>query len=210
MYRQPHFVWDDSASLIAFCRAHSFATVVTTGEHGPEAQHIPLLVERVGHYLVMRGHAALGNPLWQATHALAIFSGPHAYVSAAWYDADDTVPTWNYLAVHARGSLRVLTDGDEVRSCFAQLGAADPQQAAWAERLSEPMYQRLAGAIRWFRIDAVEITGKAKLSQNHATERRQRVIDRLTTSSDQAARDTATAMARSLAGQPPWPATEES
>lgn len=209
MYRPAHFSWDDPASQLAFCRAHPFATVVATGEHGPEAQHLPLLVDREDGRLVLRGHAAVGDPLWRATQAMAIFHGPHAYISAAWYEEPDTVPTWNYLAVHAGGPLRVISDPVEVRSCFNRLGAADPLQAQWSQGLSEAMYQRLAAAVRWFAIDVERCDGKAKLSQNHQPARQARVIARLAACTDSSAQATGAAMARTLVGRTPWPAEDE-
>jgi transcriptional regulator len=208
MYRPQHFAWNDLPSQLAFCRAHAFATVVTTGASRLEAQHLPLLIEVEAGRMVLRGHAAVGNPMCQAGHALAVFSGPHAYISAAWYDAADTVPTWNYLAVHVAGPLSLITDPAEVRGCFARLGAADPQQAEWTERLSDATYARLAAGVRWFRIDAERIEGKAKLSQNHSPERQQRVIAQLAASSSDATRATAAAMTRTLHGDTPWPTTE--
>lgn len=210
MYRPAHFTWEDPASQLAFCRAHPFATVVATGENGPEAQHLPLLVDHEDGRLVLRGHAAVGDPLWRAAHAMAIFHGPHAYVSAAWYEEPDTVPTWNYLAVHASGPLRVISDPVQVRCCFDRLGAADPQQAQWSQGLSEAMYQRLASAVHWFAIKVERCEGKAKLSQNHQPARRKRVIARLAASPDSSAQATGAAMARTLDGRTPWPAEGES
>ncbi len=204
MYLPPHFSWTDPANHLAFCRAHPFATLVATGDQGLEAQHLPLLADHEEGRLVLRGHAALGNPIWKAAHALAIFTGPHAYVSAAWYDAPDTVPTWNYLAIHAAGPVHAITDLTEIRHYFTRLGAADPQRAAWEDRLSDAAFARLSAAVHWFRLDAERIEAKTKLSQNHPPERRQRVIDQLRASPDPAAQATGAAMARTLAGQQPW------
>jgi transcriptional regulator len=208
MYLPTAFAWTDLPSITAFCRAHAFATVIAEGSAGPEAQHIPLLVEPAAHGqgLVLHGHAALGNPLWRAAEALAVFHGPHAYVSAAWYAEGDTVPTWNYLAVHARGTLTAIEDAAASTALFARLAAAmgDPDTTTWQERLSPEVAARLSTGIRWFRIDATAITGKAKLSQNHPETRRQRVIDRLRTSADPQANATGAAMARVLAGGQPW------
>lgn len=204
MYLPAHFAWTDAASRLAFCRAHPFATVISSGVDGPEAQHLPLLVDDEDGRLVLRGHVALGDPLWRAPRALAVFHGPHAYISAAWYEESDTVPTWNYLAVHAGGPLRVIEDATEVHACFARLAAADPDHAVWESALAPAMYQRLAAAIRWFRIDVDRVEAKAKLSQNHSEARRQRVIARLLASAHADARATGEAMARTLVGHPPW------
>lgn len=210
MYRPPQFDWNDPPGILAFCRAHPFATVASAGADGDlEAQHLPLIVEAGPDAggLVLYGHAAVSDPLWRADRALAVFHGPHAYVSAAWYAEPDTVPTWNYLAVHAQGPLSVL-DASESDRLFAALVAAvgDPDAAAWQDRLSAATAARLTTAIRWFRIDARSVQAKAKLSQNHSATRRERVIARLAAGPDQAARSTGEAMARVLAGGAPWPA----
>jgi transcriptional regulator len=109
---------------------------------------------------------------------LAIFSGPHAYVSAAWYDEPDTVPTWNYLAVHAEGELTWIDDAMAGRALFARLAQAFDADggAAWSARLSEAAFTRMQAGIAWFRLECVTVVGKAKLSQNHPPERRARAI----------------------------------
>ena len=209
MYLPAQHAWIDRSSIVAFCRAHPFATLVSQGTAGPEAQHIPLLIDPAenGDGLVLHGHAALGNPLWQASTALAIFHGPHAYVSAAWYDEDDTVPTWNYLAVHAGGDLRVINDPNLVQALFTRLGATDPEAEVWRRRLSHEALGRMSQAIRWFRIDAVQVQAKAKLSQHHPPGRQQRVIQRLLASDDPAAQAVGLAMHRTLTGGLPWEAS---
>jgi transcriptional regulator len=208
MYLPAHFAWTDPEAILAFCRAHAFATIVAEGADGPEAQHLPLLVDQVNGGLVLHGHAALGDPLWRAARALAVFAGPHAYVSAAWYGEADSVPTWNYLAVHARGRLSVIDDPAAARDLFARLAVAvsDPEADAWQARLSPATAAKLGAMIRWFRIDVEQVEAKAKLSQNRPPALRQRVHDRLAASPDPAARAVAAAMARLRDGQPPWPA----
>lgn len=208
MYLPSAFAWTDVPSLTAFCRAHSFATIIAEGSDGPEAQHLPLLVEPAadGRGLVLHGHAAVGNPVWRATAALAVFSGPHAYVSAAWYAEGDTVPTWNYLAVHAHGPLTTITEPEASSALFARLAASmgDPGTATWQDRLSPEVAARLTAGIRWFRIDTTTLTGKAKLSQSHSDARRHLVSDRLLASVDPQIKATGAAMARVLAGGQPW------
>lgn len=208
MYLPAAHAWSDLESVIACCRAHPFATVVSIGADGPEAQHLPLLIDRSDDRLVVHGHVAIGNPLWQAERGLAIFHGPHAYVSAAWYDERNTVPTWNYLAVHVAGPLTVITDPAAVRQLFGRLAAStsDPGNDAWQAQLDEATFARLAQQIRWFRIEGVELIAKAKLSANHSAQRRQRVIEHLAASDDPQARSIGAAMARTLAGEQPWPA----
>lgn len=105
MYVPGHFREDRPDVLQDAVRRIGFATMVTTGM---EANHLPMLLQDG----MLRGHVARANPVWKAGDgaALAIFLGPHAYVSPSWYpskaETGKAVPTWNYLTVHARGHIR--------------------------------------------------------------------------------------------------------
>ena len=108
MYNPDPFLETDPEKLRAFIREHPFATLVTAAAEGPYVSHIPLYLDPGGEALV--GHVARGNGHWRLAGApsVAVFHGPHAYISASWYDAPGTVPTWTYLAVHGRGTLAEL------------------------------------------------------------------------------------------------------
>src|SRR5262249_51101713 len=101
MYNPPSFKVTDNDKIYAYMRSYSFAMLVTNGKGGLVATHLPILLDADGPRLL--GHMARANPQWKDVQgeALVIFPGPHAYVSASWYEAPGTVPTWNYVAVHA-------------------------------------------------------------------------------------------------------------
>ena len=167
---------------MGFIATHPFATLVTTDASGTHAGHVPLLAEERADGLVLRGHLAAANP--QTRHAgpaLAIFHGPHAYISASWYDADDTVPTWNYQVVHARGDLSFFDDEATKNRLLDDLAVvmegSDAQH--WQKRLSPTMRTRLLTQIVGFELRVSSLDGKFKLGQNHTPERRQRVITAL-------------------------------
>src|SRR5262245_17619067 len=101
MYLPKHFRLDDPDQQLALMRRHSFAAVAAPADGGIEVAHIPLLVDRVDGRFLIHGHIARGNKLEGVARATAIFAGPHSYISSAWYEEPDTVPTWNFLAVHA-------------------------------------------------------------------------------------------------------------
>jgi transcriptional regulator len=149
---------------------------------------------------VLWGHVSRANPLWRSDRVLCIFTGLHAYVSASWYADSDTVPTWNYQAVHAHGTLAAVGDPAEVRALFARLGAATEGEAAaaWQKRLSPAAFARLAEGIVWFRIAVTRIEAKAKLSQHQSIERRRQAIAGLRMRGDADALGVATAMAATL------------
>src|SRR5690606_3576711 len=102
MYVPPSFRPHDHEVLQAFMRRHSFATLVSQLDGVPFATHLPLLHRaQVGSDGQLLGHVARANPQWQelaGQQVLAIFNGPHAYVSPTWYGVKDAVPTWNYQA----------------------------------------------------------------------------------------------------------------
>jgi len=113
MYIPKEFAVGDTAEILAFMKQHSFAVLVSTVADRYWGTHLPLLLHQNaagGYYLL--GHLSKANPQWQhfreQEKVLAIFSGPHAYVSSAWY-AQESVPTWNYMAVHVYGTLQLVS-----------------------------------------------------------------------------------------------------
>src|SRR3954466_3491309 len=89
-------------------RAHPFATIVT---RDLRATHMPCLVDESSDELAILGHVARADPACQALDGplLLIFQGPHGYVSASWY-GEDTIPTWNHVTLHVRGTPALLGD----------------------------------------------------------------------------------------------------
>jgi transcriptional regulator len=177
MYLPGHFAETRSEVLQALLRAHPFATLVTHGDDGLSANHLPLhFAAGVVPCGALQGHVARANPLWRDaadSEVLAIFHGPQAYVTPSWYatkHADGkAVPTWNYVVVHARGRLRVIDDPVWLRGQLETLvaqheaGFAEPWQISDAP----PDYiDKMMAAIVGIEITISELTGKWKTSQN--------------------------------------------
>ena len=113
MYVPPHFAENDREKLHDFIERNSFGLLVSQVDGLPFASHLPLLLERdAGPPGTLVGHMARANPHWQMTdrEVLLAFAGPHAYISPTWYEAEQVVPTWNYVAVHAYGTFTVVED----------------------------------------------------------------------------------------------------
>src|SRR4051794_14540219 len=114
MYIPAAFAEADLARLHDFIEQNSFGLLVSPFDGEPFASHLPFLLERTaGPHGTLVGHMARANPQWQAAAgqtALAIFSGPHAYISPTWYEAEQVVPTWNYAAVHVYGRVQTIED----------------------------------------------------------------------------------------------------
>lgn len=179
MYAPPHFREDRITVLHGAMRLIAFATLVTQGPDGIEANHLPLLLDAQAG--ILRGHVARANPVWQqwqaAAPALAIFLGPDAYISPNWYPAKaqtgKAVPTWNYLTVHARGTITVMQDGDWLRAHVTAI--SDTHEAGrpepWAVTDAPPAYiASLLRAIVGIEIAITSLEGKWKLSQNRAAD----------------------------------------
>jgi transcriptional regulator len=186
VYIPAAFQESDLATLHRFIEQHSFAVLSSTGTDGtPFASHLPLLLDRHGAPPgVLVGHMARANPQWRHADGrpvLAVFSGPHAYVSPAWYEATEVVPTWNYVAVHATGVFRAVHDrdalGEIVRATVAVYEGARPQP--WQLEEASPFLDRMLAGIVGFRIEVEKIEGKWKLGQNHPPERRRKVVSAL-------------------------------
>ena len=129
MYIPPHFDLKDADEARTLMRARSFATLVTSGEDGaPFVTHLPLLFDEDGTpHGKLVGHVARANPHWRlfdrGTPSLAVFHGPHAYISPNWYTSANLVPTWNYTAVHAYGTPRILAEGTDALKVVERLAA---------------------------------------------------------------------------------------
>ena len=176
IYRPDAFRLDDREALLAFATAHPFATVITRGQTGLTISHLPLLVDpRRG---VLRGHLARANPQYDDLVAgcdvIAIFHGPHAYVSPSVYEEQPSVPTWNYVVVHASGKGRVI-DETALRAMLDELvGHFDP--TGWRFEAPEEYVQSALGAIAGFEILIEQLEGKWKLSQNRSLVDQARVV----------------------------------
>jgi transcriptional regulator len=198
MYVPKSFRDDDRQRLSAFMREHAFATLVSLDGGEPIATHLPLTLRDEGEALTLRGHLARANPHWRALEGgvtLAIFTGPHAYVSATHYDRHESVPTWNYLAVHASGRARIVSHDAEVEALLADLIAANEPgyQARW-ESLSARYRDGMKGGIVAFELTVERLQGALKLSQNKTDAERSRIAHDLLSSADAAARATGEAM----------------
>ncbi len=179
LYSPEAFRVTDRATLLAFAAAHPFATVITHGEGGVQASHLPLLVDEATGRL--RGHLARDND--QLAHlaaggpALAVFHGPHGYVSPSVYEGQRGVPTWNYVIVHARGRARVLDEAGLEQVLHDSVARFDTP--GWRARFGQdwpdvprPMLKAIAG----FAIDVETLEGKWKLSQNRPEGDREKVV----------------------------------
>ncbi|MDE2572825.1 MAG: FMN-binding negative transcriptional regulator [bacterium] len=185
MYIPQHFRISDLPALHDVIDRHAFAVIVTTGGGGaPFATHLPFYLQRgEGPNGTLYAHMARANPHWGAfdgaREALVIFQGEHGYVTPAWYEGAENVPTWNYLAVHAYGAPRVIEEPAQERRVLETLVEMNesPREEPWSTaRLSEGYMERMRKGIVAFSMPIERIEGKFKISQNRPPADRDRVI----------------------------------
>jgi transcriptional regulator len=177
---------EDPKVINAFIQAHSFATLVTTGDDGIVASHLPVLFDEEEN--VLRSHMARANPQWKqfGDEVLCIFHGPHAYISPSWYEQQHTVPTWNYAVVHVYGKPSLVDEAELkqiVLDTTSEFESAMPNP--WKMPLSDEEIAGMLKAIVGFRIEIGRVEAKFKLGQNRSAEDRARMLRNLMAAPDE-------------------------
>ena len=180
---------EDRATILAFMRANPFAVLVSNVEGVPFATHLPLLIDDADDQIVIQGHMAKANAHWKSMkegeESLIIFHGPHAYISPSLYESRESVPTWNYAAVHVYGEPTLFTDEESLRATLHRMidTFESSYMTQWSE-LSEQYQSRMMKHIVGFNIKVKRLEGKFKLSQNRTKGEQARVIQCLNQSQD--------------------------
>jgi len=174
-------------------RANPFAILISSTDAGPFATHLPLFVraEKDDEKVVLRGHVAKANPHWryleQQPQCLTIFHGPHAFVSPSNYTTRESVPTWNYGAVHLYGNAQVFSSPEALEGMLHELiHTFDPAYASQWASLDEGYRERMLRQIVGFEIEVIKMEAKFKLNQNRSREDRENVIASLEKADDTA------------------------
>ena len=178
MYLPHHFKEDRPEILGAFMREHPFATLVSLGADGLIGSHLPMLWDPApAPFGTLTGHIARPNPQGKDARggfdALAIFLGPQAYISPNWYPSKrehgKVVPTWNYVAVHAYGPLKMIDDAEWLRAFVTKLTNLHESFSAVPWKVTDApaafVDQMLKGIVG-MEIPLTRLEGKWKLSQN--------------------------------------------
>ena len=173
MYSLPYFKENDGEEVLRFMHAHPFVMLCCSDKNGrPVATQVPLLIKENNGEIILEGHVMKSTDhhkaLEENPQALAVFHGAHTYVSASWYSNPKQASTWNYLSVHARGSIRFLEETelrrilDETTSKYEN----DEQSPSLYRHLSGDYINRLIKAIVGFEMKVESIENVFKLSQN--------------------------------------------
>ena len=205
MHPNPAFRTTPQDANLAFARARGFGILSVNGAEGPLAAHVPFLLSPDGRFAEL--HLARSNPVGRAclagpVAAVIMVSGPDAYISPDWYGIDDQVPTWNYIAVHLRGTLSALPE-TALQPHVDALSAAHEQRLLpkkpWvSEKMSEGAMPRMLRMILPFRFEVASVEGTWKLNQNKVPEVRASAADQLAQQADAGAQAIAALIRRDL------------
>jgi transcriptional regulator len=188
MYNLPYFKEPDHQVILQFMQAHPFAMLIGCNNPVSVATQVPLLIEQKGEQLFLKGHIMRNTDHHKAlernSQVLRVFTGAHSYVSASWYRDSQVASTWNYMSVHARGTLTFLPEQDLVQilhdtTDHFENGVHTPSAFA---NLSDEYVQRLAKAIIGFQIEVTALDHVFKLSQNRDKENYNNIITQLKSS----------------------------
>lgn len=189
MYLPKHFLVEESAVLAQLISEYPLAVIVANLDSHFEINHLPLMLSEDKTKLY--GHVAKMNPLTKVanssnTAVTAIFNGPNAYVTPSWYpskqESGKVVPTWNYAAVHAEGTIKLIDDAQWLRSHVSQMtNIHEPTyQSTWKlDDAPEEYVQTMLKAIIGIEIEIKSLVGKFKLSQNRPAEDYEAVVEQL-------------------------------
>jgi transcriptional regulator len=187
IYAPPAFHVEELSARQDLITTNNFGMLIVAGTEGLRVSHIPFLLDRdrgsLGH---LRCHVAKANPIWrkiEASSLLAVFSGPHAYISPDWYANPSLVPTWNYTAAYVHGQARTMAN-DELDTLLADLTVAEESQitnkAPWSvDAVPAETYEQMRKSIVGLDIAITAIDGKAKMSQNRGADDRAGVVEAL-------------------------------
>src|ERR1700753_608338 len=172
MYITPFNRFNDKQEVLGFMQRYSFASIITVMDGLPVATHLPFMVKVDGDQVILRSHFAKANPQAKASigqKVLVIFTEPHAYISPKNYEKIESVPTWNYLAVHAYGNCTPLDSIEDKSTLLAETIKTfeDDYLKQW-DSLPDDFKLKMMNGITAFEIVVDDLQAKAKLSQNRS------------------------------------------
>ncbi len=200
MFIPEEFRENNPETLLAFMRSHPFAVMVTGS--ALMGTHLPFIIKTAGDKLTLTSHMALSNPqakVIAGQQVMVIFSGPHAYIAPSLYANKVQVPTWNYVAVHAYGTAKLI-EGQEAQIAvmertFTEFG---PEYMGQWRTLPNQYRDALLQHIQAFEIEVTELQGQFKLNQNKPQSDRANIIASLEASGDAYAIETAAYMRKTI------------
>lgn len=205
MYTPDAFKLYELARLQGMMRRYPFALLLTMNTASLDATHLPFMVDAErGPHGTLLAHMARANPHWRLfdgqREALVVFTGPHAYISPSWYADKVTVPTWNYVAIHAHGRPVIVTEKARVRAMLERLVSEHEAyvKPPWSTAQAGEYVQQQLDYIVAFEMQITRLEGKFKLNQNRSRIDQQGVVRALSGSEDPMEREIADLMRQQL------------
>lgn len=194
MYIPHRYRNDNLEEVKSFIEQNSFGLLISQGTGRITATHLPLELDKNENGKdILAGHLARGNAQWKnfsdQSKVLAVFNGPHTYISSSWYDHEN-VPTWNYIAVHVYGTIKII-EGDRLVNMLSKLvrkyeaGSAKPVSL---ENMTPSFLHSQIKGIVGFEIEIEEIQAAYKLSQNRDAANHNNIVHELENKQDPNAR----------------------
>ncbi|WP_350299063.1 FMN-binding negative transcriptional regulator [Peribacillus frigoritolerans] len=188
MYIPKHFQLKDEEIIYDFIEKYSFATLFSQHNGEPYATHLPLTLNKGESALY--GHFARPNEQWkdiEYQQVLAVFQGPHSYISPSWYETTMAVPTWNYVSIHLYGKMEIVKDQKVIFDSLNDMvnKYENPDSPYNLSDVDSSFIEGMSKGIVAFKIKITKIEAKAKLSQNHPVERQELIIKHLENTSQQ-------------------------
>jgi transcriptional regulator len=184
MYTPEIYKNENQEEIRDFISKNGFAILVNQTDNKLWATHIPLYLDKnQAEKEILVGHISIENPqcksLINDSDVLAIFSGAHSYISASWYDHEN-VSTWNYLAVHVYGKIKILNLEEAILSLkkLTDKYEVTSENPIRIENLSAKTMLQARGILA-FEIEISSIEATKKLSQNRDAENYQNIISEL-------------------------------
>ncbi|MCD0472246.1 FMN-binding negative transcriptional regulator [Flavobacterium sp. JAS] len=196
------FKFESETDKIAFMKQYSFATIITNKDNVPIATQLPFIIDERSGKLILSAHFAAANEQTkyiEANTSLVIFSEPHAYISPSHYDKEQSVPTWDYITVHAYGKAKIITDEDsKIKALEQMIQFYDKDYMKQWNTLSDKFKKGMIKGIVAFELEVSDLQGQKKLSQNKSEIERKRIIQELEQSNNTAEKDLASYIKNTL------------
>jgi transcriptional regulator len=177
------FKFEDKAAQIAFMKQYSFATIITSNNTIPLATQLPFFVDDSSDKLVLSAHFAAANEQVKyiaKNPSLVIFTEPHAYISPTHYDKRESVPTWDYIALHVYGKATIMEDeSSKFKALEQMIKFYDQDYMEQWDSLSDKFRRGMMQGLVAFELEVTDIQGQQKLSQNKTRGERERIIEHL-------------------------------
>ena len=183
MYIPKHFEINDPSLIEEFLNSYGFGLLINNAPEDLAATHLPFLYEtNEGDKGALYTHVARNNPQWQSLRpdkkVLAVFFGPHGYISPSWYSSNPAVPTWDYVAIHIYAYPELIEEKEKLYDLLTKTSDFYEKQNGtdWKPDFTGEYYQKLTQAIVGIKLKVVEIQASFKLSQNKSVEDKNKVI----------------------------------